>query len=75
MAFPNSAPEDPRQATVRVDHNQSTRATTIVAVGTISLGKYTLPIKLALLRMLLDASLKPVEKNAHGRFPTNTISA
>jgi hypothetical protein len=51
-----------------------TRSTTTVAVGTISLGKYTLLIRLALLTMLLDASPNPVEKNVHGNMPANTIT-
>src|ERR1700730_2532472 len=53
---------------------KSTKATTTVAVGTISLGKYTLLIRLALLTRLLDASLTPVAKNVHGSIPAKTIS-
>src|SRR5262249_29400550 len=53
---------------------KSTKATTTVAVGTISLGKYTLLIRLALLIRLLAASLSPVAKNVHGNIPAKTIS-
>src|ERR1700730_11028623 len=53
---------------------KSTNATITVAVGTISLGKYTLLIRLALLTRLLDASLRPVAKNVHGSIPAKTIS-
>src|SRR6516165_8106028 len=52
---------------------KSTNATTTVAVGTISLGKYTLLIRFALLIRLLEASLNPVEKNVHGSMPAKTI--
>src|SRR6516165_12097476 len=52
---------------------KSTNATTTVAVGTISRGKYTLLIKLALLIRLLEASLNPVEKKVHGKIPARTI--
>src|SRR5262249_22853395 len=51
---------------------KSTSATTTVAVGTISRGKYTLLIKLALLIKLLEASLNPVEKKVHGKIPART---
>src|SRR4029077_6095003 len=53
---------------------KSTKAATTVAVGTISLGKYTLLIRFALLIRLLEASLNPVEKNVHGSMPAKTIS-
>jgi hypothetical protein len=53
---------------------KSTNATTTVAVGTISRGKYTLLIRLALLIRLLEASPNPVAKNVHGSMPANTIS-
>ncbi len=53
---------------------KSANATTTVAVGTISRGKYTLLIRLALPIRLLDASLRPVEKNVQGSIPANTIS-
>jgi hypothetical protein len=53
---------------------KSTNATTIVAVGTMSRGKYTLLIKFALPIKLFDASLNPVEKNVQGSIPANTIS-
>ena len=53
---------------------KSTNATTTVAVGTISLGKYTLLIRFALLIKLLEASLNPAEKNDHGSMPAKTIS-
>ena len=45
----------------------------LVAVGTISLGKYTLLIRLALFIRLLEASLSPVAKNVHGNMPAKTI--
>ena len=54
---------------------KSAKATTIVAVGTMSRGKYTLLIRLTLAIKLLEASLRPVEKNVHGSIPANTISA
>src|SRR6266446_8354604 len=53
---------------------KSTNATTTLAVGTISLGKYTLLIRLALLTKLLEASLNPVAKKVHGSMPAKTIS-
>src|SRR6516162_10823804 len=53
---------------------KSTNATTTVATGTISLGKYTLLIRFALLTRLLEASLNPVEKKDHGSMPAKTIS-
>ena len=53
---------------------KSTKATTTVALGTISRGKYTLLIRLELPIRLPEASLSAVEKNVHGSMPANTIS-
>src|SRR6266851_1873023 len=54
---------------------KSTNETMIMAVGTISRGKNTLLIRLALLIKLLDASAKPVAKNVQGSMPAKTINA
>src|SRR6266851_1050041 len=54
---------------------KSTSATTVVAMGTTMRGKYTLPIRLALATMLLDASLNTDEKRYQGNIPANTIRA
>src|SRR5215467_8034979 len=61
---------------IRIENviRKSTKATTTVAVGTISRGKYTLVIRLALLIRLLEASLNPVAKNVHGSMPAKTIN-
>src|SRR5216683_8114745 len=54
---------------------KSTNDTMIIAVGTISRGKNTLLMRLALLIRLLDASAKPVAKNDQGSIPAKTMSA
>ena len=53
---------------------KSTKVTTIVAVGTISLGKYTLLIKFELATKLLAASERAEEKNVQGNIPAKTKS-
>ena len=53
---------------------KSTNATITAAVGTISRGKYTLLMRLALLIRLLEASASAVEKKVHGSMPAKTIS-
>ena len=54
---------------------KSTKVTTIVAVGTINLGKYTLLIKFELATKLLAASERAEEKKVQGNIPANTIKA
>ena len=52
---------------------KSTKATITAAIGTISRGKYTLLIRLALPMRLFEASASAVAKKLHGSIPANTI--
>src|SRR5437867_1326076 len=54
---------------------KSTKAVTTVAVGMISLGKYTLLISLSLPIRLLDASPSAVENRDQGSIAAKTIKA
>src|SRR5215204_3331531 len=54
---------------------KSTNATPTAATGTISRGKYTLLIRLALPTRLLDESVSAPEKKVHGSMPANTMIA
>src|SRR5258705_6314173 len=54
---------------------KSTNATMTAAVGTMRRGKYTLPMRLALLIRLLEASATAVAKKLHGNMPAKTIKA
>ena len=54
---------------------KSTKATITAAIGTISRGKYTLLIRLALPIRLFEASATAVAKKLHGSMPAKTMSA
>src|SRR5262245_1588468 len=54
---------------------KSTKAVITAAIGTISRGKYTLLMRLALPMRLFEASATAVAEKLQGNMPANTISA